>query len=64
MTGKSNSAIYKMFGGYKGHNGVHYTGLLEKCSALSYLDRSDLTEGGGITRRARSFVWDKEIYDS
>jgi len=64
MTGKSNSAIYKMFGGYKGHNGVHYTGLLEKCPALSYLDRSDLTEGGGTTRRARFFVWDKEIYDS
>ena len=62
FTGRSNSAIYKMLGGYKGRNGVHYTGLLEKCPALSFLDRTELSEGGGTSRRARVYVWDKEMY--
>ena len=49
FTGRSNSTIYKMLGGYKGRNGVHYTGLLDKCPAFSFLDRTELSEGGGTS---------------
>ena len=64
MTGKSNGALYKMLGGYRHKSGAQYSGLLEKCPALSYLDRTDLSEGGGTSRRVRVYAWDKEIYDS
>gem|GEM_PF-1388883 len=63
MTGKSNSAIYKMLGGYRNRNGAQFCGILEKCPALSYLDRTDLSEGGGVSRRVKVYVWDHDVYN-
>jgi hypothetical protein len=63
MTGKSYSAIHKMLHGSISH-GNHYSGLLEKCPAISFLDRTDVSDGGGTSKRNRVYVWNAEIYHS
>jgi len=61
ITSRSYSTIYKMIHGYNSH-GNHYSGLLEKCPALSFLDRTDVTDGGETSRRVRVYTWNPEIY--
>jgi hypothetical protein len=64
LTGWSYSSIYKTVKGYDSR-GKNYTGLLEKCPALSFTDRT-VTEtendGYAIRRRTEAFEWNKELY--
>jgi hypothetical protein len=63
-TGVSYMAIYRMLKGYESH-GKNYTGLLEKCPALSFTDRTVMIkedEGTSVRRRAEAFTWSREIY--
>ncbi|HWQ64901.1 MAG TPA: hypothetical protein VN429_10835, partial [Methanospirillum sp.] len=62
-TGWSNSRIYKLLHGYMSR-GVTYSGLLEKCPAISYTDRTVITGTDGATmhRRTRAYTWDEILY--
>ena len=64
LTGWSYSSIYKTVKGYDSR-GRNYTGLLEKCPALSFTDRTvTVTESDGyaVRRRTEAFEWDRELY--
>jgi len=64
LTGGSYLSIYRMIKGYDSR-GKNYTGLLEKCPALSFTDRTvTLTEESGysVRRRTEAFEWDRELY--
>lgn len=64
LTGWSYSSIYKTVKGYDSR-GKNYTGLLEKCPALSFTDRTvTVTENDGyaVRRRTEAFEWDRELY--
>jgi hypothetical protein len=64
FTGWSYSSIYKTVKGYDSR-GKNYTGLLEKCPALSFTDRTVTVtehEGYAVRRRTEAFEWDKELY--
>lgn len=64
-TGWSNSTINKLFHGYQSR-GQSYTGLLEKCPAISFLDRTVSTGDDGVNtqRRSKVFTWDIYLYES
>lgn len=64
-TGWTNSTINKLFHGYQSR-GQSYTGLLEKCPAISFLDRTVSTGDDGVNtqRRAKVFTWDIYLYES
>jgi len=64
LTGESYMSIYRMIKGYISH-GKNYTGLLEKCPALSFTDRTvTMSEEAGysIRRRTEAFEWDRDLY--
>ncbi|PWR75449.1 hypothetical protein ACKUB1_09085 [Methanospirillum stamsii] len=61
LTGRSYSSIQKMLHGYASH-GNQYSGLLEKCPALSFLERTRTYDGGITSRRVRVYAWNPEIY--
>jgi len=64
LTGGSYSGIYKTLKGYESR-GKNYTGLLEKCPALSFTDRTITSTGEGgdtVRRRAEAYAWDRELY--
>jgi len=64
LTGWSYSSIYKTVKGYDSR-GKNYTGLLEKCPALSFTDRTVTvteTDGYAVRRRTEAFEWDRELY--
>ncbi len=64
FTGWSYSSIYKTVKGYDSR-GKNYTGLLEKCPALSFTDRTVTvteTDGYAVRRRTEAFEWDNELY--
>lgn len=64
LTGGSYLSIYRMIKGYDSR-GKNYTGLLEKCPALSFTDRTvTMNEEDGISvrRRTEAFAWDRELY--
>ncbi len=64
LTGWSYSSIYKTVKGYDSR-GRNYTGLLEKCPALSFTDRTvTVTESDGyaVRRRTEAFEWNRELY--
>ncbi|MCX6697033.1 MAG: hypothetical protein NTV84_05635 [Methanoregula sp.] len=64
LTGWSHSIIHKIMKGYDSR-GKNYTGLLEKCPAISFTDRTVTTEeedGLTVRRRAEAFQWDKELF--
>jgi len=64
FTGGSYMGIYRMLKGYDSR-GKNYTGLLEKCPALSFTDRTvTMSDGEGISvrRRTEAFTWSREIY--
>ncbi|HWQ66320.1 MAG TPA: hypothetical protein VN372_05555 [Methanospirillum sp.] len=52
-TGWSNSTINKLFNGYQSR-GQNYTGLLEKCPAISFLDRTVSSGDDGINTQRRA----------
>ncbi|MFA4826138.1 MAG: hypothetical protein WC593_13380 [Methanoregula sp.] len=63
-TGESYMGIYRMIKGYDSR-GKNYTGLLEKCPALSFTDRTvSVNDDDGVTirRRTEAFIWNREIY--
>ena len=63
-TGDSYMAIYRLLKGYESH-GKNYSGLLEKCPALSFTDRTVMVkedEGTSVRRRAEAFTWSRGIY--
>jgi hypothetical protein len=66
-TGLSNGAIHKLLHGYASR-GSAYSGLLEKCPAIAYTDRTvvtDDTESGASTRRrTNAYTLDQEIFRS
>lgn len=59
------NAIYKVFHGSTSR-GVSYSGLLEKCPALSYIDRTvtDEREGMDVKRRTKAYLWDDLLYET
>ena len=64
FTGGSYMGIYRMIKGYDSR-GKNYTGLLEKCPALSFTDRTvtmNEDEGVSVRRRTEAFTWSREIY--
>jgi hypothetical protein len=64
LTGASYSGIYRSLKGYISH-GKNYTGLLEKCPAISFTDRTITStgeDGNTVRRRAEAFAWDRELY--
>jgi len=64
FTGGSYMGIYRMLKGYDSR-GKNYTGLLEKCPALSFTDRTVTMsdeEGVSVRRRTEAFTWSREIY--
>ena len=62
-TGFTNSSIGKLLHGYRSH-GKSYTGILEKCPAISFLDRTVTSGDEGYTtmRRTRVYLWDAGLY--
>ena len=66
FTGWSNSVIRKMLHGTISH-GYNYTGLLEKCPAISVCDRTIVTDEDGTSaahRREKAYSWDQVVYES
>ena len=64
LTGWSYSSIYRTIKGYE-CRGKNYTGLLEKCPALSFTDRTvtiSEDQGHSVRRRTDAFQWDRELY--
>ncbi len=64
-TGLCNSTICKLIHGYRS-KGKSYTGILAKCPAISYLDRTVVKGDEGYTtlRRNRVYLWNQSLYDS
>ncbi|PWR72566.1 hypothetical protein [Methanospirillum lacunae] len=65
LTGLSNSTVGKLLHGYHSY-GKTYSGLLDKCPAVSYLDRTVTRgdEGCSTMRRTRVYLWDALLYDA
>jgi len=65
LTGWSHSVLYKMLHGYQ-TRGNQYSGLLEKCPAISVCDRTVMTDENGSSssyRRCKAYSWDPYVYD-
>ncbi len=64
-TGWSNSTIGKLIHGYCSY-GKSYSGLLAKCPAISYLDRTIINGDDGCTtlRKTRVYLWDQMLYEA
>ncbi len=62
-TGWTNSSITKLIHGYRSR-GKTYSGILEKCPAISFLDRSVSVGDEGCTtmRRTRVYRWDSDLF--
>ncbi len=66
ITTKSRSVVYKMFHGTNS-KGYHYSGLLEKCPAISVCYRTLVTDENGTTlahMREKAYAWDEFVYQS
>ncbi len=66
ITSWSHSVINKMLHGSLS-KGYQYSGLLEKCPAISVCDRTIVTDEGGTSaahRRAKAYSWDPHVYDT
>jgi hypothetical protein len=63
VSGQSNSVINKMLQGYQSKGNI-YSGLLEKCPAISYCDRTQVIgdEVEKTSRRSRAYQWDMDAY--
>jgi hypothetical protein len=58
--GSSYGAIWKRIHGGASHQ-THYDGLLEKCPALTFVDRTDVAETN--SKRQRVYIWDRDQYE-
>ncbi len=65
ITGWACGTIGKLIHGHRSY-GKSYSGLLEKCPAISHLDRTVMKGDGGYTtsRRTRIYSWDPVLYAS
>nr|WP_319539612.1 hypothetical protein [uncultured Methanospirillum sp.] len=65
ISGWSSSSVAKLLHGYRSY-GKTYSGLLAKCPAISYLDRTVTKgdEGKTTTRRTTVYLWDQDLYKS
>ncbi|PWR74205.1 hypothetical protein DK846_03385 [Methanospirillum lacunae] len=66
ITDLSNSVIYKIIHGSSSH-GHEYSGLLEKCPAISVCDRTLVVDESGTTaayRRSKAYSWDERVYQN
>jgi len=66
ITDWSFSVVYKMMHG-SSTRGREYSGLLEKCPAVSVCDRTLVVDESGTTsahRRSKAYSWDERIYES
>jgi len=64
LTGWPYINIYRALKGYDSR-GKNYTGLLEKCPAISFTDRTITVndeEGVSVRRRAEAFAWSRGLY--
>jgi len=64
LTGRSYSGLYKILKGYDSRGKI-YSGLLEKCPAISFCDRtvtSTNEDGNTVRRRAEVYLWDRDLY--
>jgi len=64
VTGRSSSSIRKVLHGYV-CKGYTYSGLLEKCPAISYTDRtvvSENEEGLSVRRRTTAYQFSPDLY--
>ena len=63
ITGWPSSSIYKLLSGYISRGNI-YSGLLEKCPAISVYERSVTSGENGQTvqRRMKVFTWDPDLY--
>jgi hypothetical protein len=60
----SYNAIYQVLHGYKSH-GLAYSGLLDKCPAISFIDRTvvmDEETGRSVRRRTHAYQFNREMY--
>ena len=60
----SYNAIYQVLHGYKSH-GRTYSGLLDKCPAISFIDRTvvmDEETGRSVRRRTHAYQFNREMY--
>jgi len=66
-TGLSNASLHRIIHGYASRGAV-YSGLLEKCPAIAYTDRtvvtSEATGGLSMRRRTNAYTFDHEIFRS
>ncbi len=64
-TGLSNGAIHKLLHGYASR-GCTYSGLLEKCPAIAYTDRTVVTDdqesGASTRRRTNAYTFDHDLF--
>ena len=63
-TGWSNGSIHKLIHGYTSR-GMSYSGLLEKCPAIAFTDRTVVSEeesGLSMRRRTNAYTFDQELY--
>jgi len=65
ISGWTSSSIAKLLHGYRSYLKT-YSGLLEKCPAISYLDRTVTKgdEGKTTMRRTTVYQWDQDLYKS
>ncbi len=67
QTGWSNSCVHRLIHGYDSM-GTMYSGLLEKCPAISFCDRTVVTDGedgaSSMRRRTNAYTFDRELYRS
>ncbi len=65
ISGWTSSSIAKLLHGYRSYEKT-YSGLLEKCPAISYLDRTVTKgdEGKTTMRRTTAYQWDQDLYKS
>ncbi len=65
VTGYTNGGIHRTVHGYMSR-GVTYSGLLEKCPAIAYCDRTVATEddppGVSMRRRTNAYTFDRALY--
>jgi len=63
-TGWSNGNIHKLIHGYMSR-GTSYSGLLEKCPAIAFTDRTVVSEeesGLSMRRRTNAYTFDQELF--
>ena len=64
-TGLSNAVLHRLIHGYTSR-GAAYSGLLEKCPAVAYTDRTVVSEdeqtGYSTRRRTNAYTFDRELF--